>query len=162
MHLKAMIVGGITAVLSALFLQLLLPIILALLLAVLISGATFLDPLYASDRLDAIWGNFGQLAALQIAQTLITAVFAGIVAGEIGVRWEACLGYLLAGGASSIIHALFLPIFVLLLPLFMSGEGFGLAQTFAFMLALTMGFLIGVLSAMTARKWGVSNESSGE
>ena len=154
MHLKAMVIGGLTALLTAVFLQLLFPLILGFLLAVVISGATFLDPLYADDRLDTIWGTFGQVVALQVGQTLITAVLAGIIAGEVAVRWQSCSAYFIAGSISAVIHIVFLSIFGLMLPLFMDGENLGVAQTFAMMLALIMGFLIGAMSAVTASKWG--------
>ncbi len=155
MHIKSMIIGALAALITAVFLQLLLPAILGFLLSVTISGATLLDPLYADDRLNSVWDAFGQMVALQTAQTLITAVFAGVVVGEIAVRWQSCWGNVIAGSVSAIIHAIFLFIFAAILPLFIGTSTNGLAQTFVFFMALTMGFLIGVISAGAARKWGM-------
>ena len=162
MNKKAMIIGAVTGVIMAVFLQLLIPLLLGFLLSVVISGATALDPLYANDRLDLIWNTFGQLAALQTGQTLITAVLAGAVAGKIGIRREACSGYVLAGGASAIVHVMLLFVFAMILPIFVVRHLSESAVLFALMLALTMGFLLGVVSAMAARKWGMVQEQEDE
>lgn len=154
MHIKSMIIGALAALITAVFLQLLLPAILGFLFAITLSGATLLDPLYADDRLNSVWGVFRQMVALQTAQTLITAVFAGAVVGEIAVRWQSCWGNIIAGTISAIIHVLFLFIFAAILPLFIGASTNGLARTYALFMALTMGFLIGVISAGAARKWG--------
>ena len=162
MHLKAMIVGGITAVITAIFLQLFFPAILGFLFAVTLSGATLLDPLYADYRLGTVWGAFGQMLALQTIQALLTAVLAGVTAGEIGVRWASCLGSLIAGTVSSLIHAILLFIFVGIYSLFISEAVNGLAQTYAFFMALAMGFIIGMISSAAARKWGMGEKASEE
>jgi hypothetical protein len=87
-----------------LFSHLIGPGLLGAAIAILISGATFLDPLYAGQRLETIWGLFGDFATVQTVLALIAGPVSGLSRALLGGWSKSRWMYLIGPALGALIH----------------------------------------------------------
>lgn len=154
MNLKSLIIGMITAVIVGIVLHLIVVGILGFVAATIYSTFTILDPLYASERFDAVWTLVFAMMQVQLFQTFISASLAGAVVGFVAPKIQSCWVYPLCGFISAIIHILLLLTLSMVVSLLSTSDTMSGLWGITFVLATAVGFLIGVLSAFTVQKWG--------
>ena len=153
--IKAILIGAIAALATALFLQLLLPSVLGILAALLVSGLTILDPLYAADRLEAIWATLMLGLTIQSVQTFVISLCAGALVGYFATKIKTGWLYLAGATASTLLHYLLLIVLAGILS-FITVEGnLGLVIGISAVLATIAGPIIGLTSTFAAKKWGI-------
>ncbi len=149
--IRLMIIGAVTAFVTALFFHLVLPAALGVVVAVLFSGATLLDPLYAGDRIETIWSTVGNALIIQTLHTFVTAVAAGVLIGYLSRRWQSGWFYLAGALLSLILHYCVLAIVAVGLPVLSAQENFGLVWGITLVIITIVAPLIGLVSALAVR-----------
>lgn len=156
---KAAIVsrGILVAVGSGVLFHVLLTAVLGAILSTILSGLTFLDPLYAGDRLESIWSNLATIMLLHGIHSLVTAPLVGASITYLHLHYPARSFYFLAPLLSLFLYFISAFIYRALWPLLSSDEIS--ANTWLLSLISTglCSPIIGLVTAMGVRRWDTAN-----
>ncbi|MEM7114450.1 MAG: hypothetical protein AAF614_18590 [Chloroflexota bacterium] len=151
-------IGILAAVGAAVLFHVIITAVLGIALSTILSGLTFLDPLYAGDRLESIWSTLATLLLLHGIHTLTTAPLVGGTIARLQSRYLSRNFYLIGAFLSLGLYFVLAFIFRALWPILFS-EGLS-ANVWRISLIFTGLFapLIGLTAVFAVRRWSKSND----
>lgn len=146
--------GILAAVGAGVLFHVIITAVLGIALSTVLSAATFLDPLYAGDRLESIWSTLGTILLLHGVHTIVTAPIVGGAIAYLKPTQPSRTFYLLGALLTLVVYFVLAFIYRALWPLFLATNISARAWTISLISTAIFAPIIGITTVFAVRRWG--------